>query len=179
MRLAAVDLPEANDLTVGIMALVAQQGLPPAESRLLGRGFELPLVLMGSHKDRPQITRLEVVDMGRRRRWSEAEKQRIIEESFSGRRLVSATARAHGISRSLLTTWRRLYRKGRLEQNDAVSFAPVLLAETPLAAGAALGSPAPRVERIEIVLMNGRRILVGKDVDVAALARVVSVLERA
>jgi hypothetical protein len=30
VRLAAVDLPEANDLTVGIMALVAQQGLPPA-----------------------------------------------------------------------------------------------------------------------------------------------------
>jgi transposase len=134
---------------------------------------------MGSHKDRPQITRLEIVDTGRRRRWSEAEKQRIIEESFSGRRLVSATARAHGISRSLLTTWRRLYREGRLGQAEAVSFGPVLVAATPLAAAAVLGSPEPRIERIEILLMNGRRLLVGMDVDAAALARVVSVLERA
>jgi transposase len=134
---------------------------------------------MGSHKDKPQVTRLEIVDTGGRRRWSEAEKQRIIEESFSGRRLVSATARAHGISRSLLTTWRRLYREGRLGQAEAVSFAPVLVAATPLAAAAALGSPEPRVDRIEIVLMNGRRLLVGAGVDVAALARVVSVLERA
>ena len=55
----------------------------------------------------------------------------------------------------------------------------MLVAATPLAAAAALGSPEPRVERIEIVLMNGRRLLVGMDVDAAALARVVSVLERA
>ena len=60
-----------------------------------------------------------------------------------------------------------------------MSFAPVLVAATPLAAAAVLGSPEPRVERIEIVLMNGRRLLVGMDVDAAALARVVSVLERA
>ena len=32
--------------------------------------------------------------------------------------------------------------------------------------------------RIEIVLVNGRRIVVGADVDAAALARVVAVLER-
>jgi len=134
---------------------------------------------MVSHKDGPQITRLEIVDTGRRRRWSEAEKQRIIEESFSGRRLVSATARAHGISRSLLTTWRRLYREGRLGQAEAMSFAPVLVAATPLAAAAVLGSPEPRVERIEIVLTNGRRLLVGMDINAVALARVVSVLERA
>jgi transposase len=126
---------------------------------------------MGSHKDRPQITRLEIVDTGRRRRWSEAEKQRIIEESFSGRRLVSATARAHGISRSLLTTWRRLHREGRLGLDEAVSFAPVLVAP----AAPATGCPEPRVERIEIVLTNGRRIIGGMDVDALALARVVSV----
>jgi transposase len=134
---------------------------------------------MGSHEDRPQITRLEIVDTGRRRGWSGAEKLRIVEESFSGRRLVSSTARAHGISRSLLTTWRRLYREGRLGQAEAVSFAPVLVAATPRAAAAVLGSPEPRVERIEIVLTNGRRLLVGMDINAVALARVVSVLERA
>lgn len=136
---------------------------------------------MGSHKDRPQVTRLEIVETGRRRRWSEAEKLRIVAESFSGRRLVSATARAHGISRSLLTTWRRLHREGRLGLDEAVSFAPVLVAPGPLpgVGSAAIAGPEPRLDRIEIVLSNGRRILVGAEVDAAALARVVSVLDRA
>ena len=34
------------------------------------------------------INRLEIVDTGRRRRWSAAEKLRIVEESFSGPRLA-------------------------------------------------------------------------------------------
>ena len=135
---------------------------------------------MGSHKDRPQVTRLEIVETGRRRRWSEAEKLRIVEESLSGRRLVSATARAHGISRSLLTTWRRLHREGRLGLEDAVSFAPVLIAPSvPVSVRSAATGPEPRSDRIEIVLTNGRRIIVGAQGDVAALARVVSMLERA
>jgi len=46
------------------------------------------------------------VETGRRRRWSEDEKLRIVAESLSGSRLVSSTARRYGISRSLLTTWR-------------------------------------------------------------------------
>ncbi len=133
---------------------------------------------MGSHMDRPQVTVLEIVDTGRRRRWSKAEKLRIVEESFSGRRLVSATARAHGISRSLLTTWRRLHREGRLGEDETVSFAPLLVAPPPRAAPAVQGAE-PRAERIEIVLTNGRRIVVGEDVDPVALSRLVSVLERA
>ena len=54
--------------------------------------------------DTRQISRLEVVDSGRRRRWSDAAKLRIIEESLSGPRLVSATARRNGISNQLLAT---------------------------------------------------------------------------
>ena len=80
-------------------------------------------VRMGGHKDRPQVSRLEIVEMGRRRRWSDAEKLRIVEASMAGRRMVSATARQHGISRSLLTTWRKLHRGGRLGGDGAPSFA--------------------------------------------------------
>ncbi len=50
---------------------------------------------------------LNVVELGRRRRWSEDEKLRIVMESLEAPRLVSATARRHGISRSLLMAWRR------------------------------------------------------------------------
>ncbi len=48
---------------------------------------------MTGHKDGFQVQRLEVVNTGRRRRWSEDEKLRIVEESFQGHRQVSATAR--------------------------------------------------------------------------------------
>ena len=63
---------------------------------------------MAVHTSRPVLERLEVVETGRRRRWTEDEKLRIVAESLSGSRQVSSTARRHGISRSLLTTWRRL-----------------------------------------------------------------------
>src|SRR6478736_316526 len=46
------------------------------------------------------LNRLEVVETGRRRRWSEEEKARIVLESMSEPRLVAATARRYGPSRS-------------------------------------------------------------------------------
>jgi tetratricopeptide (TPR) repeat protein len=69
---------------------------------------------MGDLTDTRPISRLEIVDTGRRRRWSAAEKRRIVEESFSVPRLASATARRHRPSSQLLFTWRKAYREGRL-----------------------------------------------------------------
>lgn len=59
--------------------------------------------------DRAEVSRLDVVDTGRRRRWREEEKLRIVSESLSGPRLVSSTARRYGIARSLLVAWRRQF----------------------------------------------------------------------
>ena len=76
-----------------------------------------------------EIEVLSAADAARRRQWSEVDKLRIVEASFRGSRVVSATARAHGISRSLLTTWRRQFREGTLGAMDRQpSFAPVLMA---------------------------------------------------
>ena len=74
--------------------------------------------------DSRQVRRLDVVDTGRRRRWSDAEKLRIVEESFSGPRLVSATARRHGISNQLLFSWRKAYREGQLGGREVDGFVP-------------------------------------------------------
>lgn len=129
------------------------------------------------------VSRLEVVETGCRRRWSEAEKLWIVEESLRGRRLVSATARRHGISRSLLTSWRRARREGRLGFEAEPGFAPVIVAPEPPRGEReieAKETSAPsQGGRMEIGLADGRRIVVGPDVDAAALARVVAVLERA
>src|SRR5215510_2174983 len=80
---------------------------------------------MDDLSDTRQISRLEIVDTGRRRRWSAAEKLRIVEESFSAPRLASATARRHGISNQLLFAWRKAYREGRL--GDIPGFVPATI----------------------------------------------------
>jgi transposase len=138
---------------------------------------------MGTDKDRPQVMTLDVVDTGRRRRWSDAEKQRIVSESMSGRRLVSETARRNGISRSLLTKWRKLHGEGRLFGGEGAmpSFAPVIVSREPPSALTLPFSARPGADaaRIEIVLTNGRRIVVGAGIDAAALARVIPIVERA
>ena len=118
------------------------------------------------------------METGRRRRWSEAEKLRIVEESDAGRRLVSATARRHGISRTLLMSWRRARDEGRLGDECPVKFTPLVISPEPLAAAPAVAAkPRQRGGRIEIALSNGRRLIVGPDVDAAAVARLADALD--
>src|SRR5712671_6444056 len=62
---------------------------------------------MTSHTPMPQVSRLEVIATGARRRWTLEEKQRIVAESYGGPRLVSVTARRNWLSASQLFTWRR------------------------------------------------------------------------
>ncbi|CAN7609951.1 IS66-like element accessory protein TnpA [Rhizobium sp. LjRoot258] len=58
------------------------------------------------------VQRFEVfTGSGRRRDWSDKEKDRIIAESYTGERSVSTVARQHGLSPGQLFTWRRLARK--------------------------------------------------------------------
>ena len=57
---------------------------------------------------------MDVVETGRRRRFSVAEKVRIVEESLSGPNLVRSTARRYGIAVSGLYLWRRQYQRGEL-----------------------------------------------------------------
>jgi transposase len=62
---------------------------------------------MDSDKRSAQVERLEVAETGRRRRFSEDEKLKIVVESLRAPRQVAATARRYGLSRSLLLRWRR------------------------------------------------------------------------
>ena len=121
---------------------------------------------------------MDVIEPGRRRRWTVAEKVRIVEEITEVWGSVSATARRYGLSPAQLFAWRKAHRDGRLADLAPARFAPaVIVPETP--------PPAPAVTRsggrMEIVLDDGRRqpvrIVVGADVEAAALARVVAALE--
>jgi transposase len=130
-----------------------------------------------------KLSRIEVITTGARRRWTAAEKRRIVAEGESAPRLVSATARRYGLSVSQLFGWRRLVREGRLGGDDsAAGFVPAVVvadSATPVAP-ASVSAQAGMVAgqgRMEIVLAGARRVIVDKGVDAAALARVISVLE--
>ncbi len=138
---------------------------------------------MDSHKVSVLPERLTVVELGRRRRWSEEEKLRIVLESLEAPRLVSAVARRHGITRSLLSGWRRTLKVERIAEPVPVPvFVPaVVVPELPLPAKAAPRRRAPRQAaqgRMVIEVGRGRRVVVDGAVDADALARVLDVLDR-
>lgn len=112
-----------------------------------------------------------------RRYWSDDDKLRIVEESFIGHRQATATARRHGICRSLLTTWRRQYRNGALGASRAVSFAPVTVTEAPVPQTNSVDPCPPLDCQVEIVLPNGRRVIVPVGVEPEALARILAVVD--
>jgi transposase len=110
-----------------------------------------------------------------RRRFSLEEKLAIVAETASSP--VTRVARKHGVSSGLVFRWRKT-----LGNRDAASplMGPATTRFIPIAL------PAPHVPRdvgsdrdgaIEVVLRGGRRIIVGKDFDVAALKRIVTALE--
>ncbi len=120
---------------------------------------------------------LSADDLGRRRDRTDVEKIRIVEESLRGYRQGSATARRYGLSRSLLTRWRREYREGLLG-GVASAFTPLRIASEP-ASGISTVTEKPGVEdKVEIGLPNGRRLSVVSTIDTTALSRLLRVLDR-
>ena len=112
----------------------------------------------------------------RRRLWSDEEKRRIVAETLAPGASVSIVARRHDLNANMLFTWRRQMGPSALRPaGEAVTFVPATI--TTEAAPTAPPEP-PVVGRMEIVLADGDRIIMGKDVNAAALARVVKVLSR-
>ncbi len=127
----------------------------------------------------------------RRRRWSLHDKLRLVAEASEPGAMIRAVAARSGVSESLLFTWRRQAREGLL--GGAVSQSPVFVPVQTLApTGRALTLPderprpavplAPTTRSagtpglIEIDLGGGRQVRVGRDVNLAALRRVLAAL---
>src|SRR3954464_8121688 len=115
--------------------------------------------------------RLEVITgVGRRRRWSDEDKARIVAESLDPATTSSAVARRYGLHASQLFVWRQqLQRSASAAQTlGGPGFVPVLIAEDGPA-------PAEAAGRMEIAL-GPAVVRVGSDVDAAALRRVLEVV---
>ena len=101
-----------------------------------------------------------------RRRRSEAERRRIVAESYRSGESASAVARRHGVHTSVLFRWRR---RCRTAADPGAGFVP-LVVEAPEPAGEAASG------RMEIVLGEDVRVIVDATVHAGALARVVAVV---
>ena len=114
-------------------------------------------------------TQVEVItSVERRRRWSSAEKERLVAASLELGAAVSALAREAGLHPSQLYKWRRQL-CGR--PGAAPGFAPVrIIDET-----ATPGLPAP-VGVIEIELAGGTRLRITGAVDAATVSAAVGAL---
>ncbi|KAB1083522.1 transposase [Neorhizobium galegae] len=129
------------------------------------------------------FSRMEIVDSGRRRRFTDEAKLAIVAESYNGPRQVTATAQRHGITRWQLNAWRRAAREGRLVHRSTNGFVPAIVvaepvvANTPPAATVAVPPPVSEHGRMEVVSANDRRVIVGRDVDVDVLLRIMRGLE--
>jgi transposase len=122
-------------------------------------------VLMGEGRSADQS------DGRRRRRWSADDKQRIVAETFEPGASVSVVARRHDLNANMLFTWRREAKRATPPMIEApVAFVAAEIAGEPRSAAAA--------GRMEVALPGGERVIVGADVDAAALARVIKVLLR-
>jgi transposase len=133
----------------------------------------------------------EVLRRGRRRRWTDDEKKRIVAESEAPGSSVSMVARRHDLNANMLFTWRRRFRHRETGAGvEQAAFIPAVIA--PDEAGAGQPAVPPREQQtsvedglarrlsglMEIVLAGGSRVIVDRNVSAAALARVIGVLER-
>ena len=113
-----------------------------------------------------------------RRRWSDAEKRRIVAESHQPGVSVSVVPRRN-LNTNQLFTGRRHFRELADDAGNG-GFVPVVVDASPggEADGATMASPSGDVVaagRIEIALPVGVRVIVDREVDGSALARVLAV----
>jgi transposase len=130
----------------------------------------------------------------RRRRFSVEQKLAVVSEATAPGASMSAVARRHGLLPAQVYKWRRLAELGVIGvpgASELPSFVAVEIAQDvpslPVPAvevkPAIAAAEAPRRQRrknglIEIELAGGRRVRVDRDVDAAALGRVLDVLVR-
>ncbi|MCA3774943.1 MAG: transposase [Cutibacterium sp.] len=127
---------------------------------------------------------LEIISgVERRRRWSDADKLRIVAEADEAGAKVAEVARRHEISRSILWAWRKQARAGVLATPDPLDFLPVVV-DAPIAAASVPSAvplqvdapPPPDHRAITITLANGTRLEISASLSLPALSCIIGAL---
>lgn len=127
---------------------------------------------MDAHEDTPRIQVLSVSDTGRRRRWTDDEKVRILEESYLAGASLTEVARRHDVSRSQLYDWRYRHKHGLL--GSGPHFLRVVPVEDGSRTDGELGSPS---QVMTIDLGPRCRVSIPSDFDMDAAARLLNSLK--
>jgi transposase len=133
---------------------------------------------------------LEIISgVERRRRWSVADKLRIVAQADEPGSKIAEVARRHEISRSILWTWRKQARAGELTASDPLGFlavvvdtsiavdAPITASNAPPAASVPADTPSPPDQlAITITLANGTRLEISAALSLTALSCIIGAL---
>jgi transposase len=115
----------------------------------------------------------------RRRRWTSAEKHRIVEESLSPETTVVEVARRHDIHPNLLHLWRRQARRGTVMAVGRPSDAPASegqFASVAIATDERVSAMPPGM--IEVEFASGTRLRITGSIDAAAVSAAIAAAAR-
>jgi transposase-like protein len=105
-----------------------------------------------------------------RRKWTMAERQRIVQASMKAGATVESVARVYGVNPSQIHKWRKQHRQ-RIQQSKRSALLPVQVAE-----GVAAGAPEAKQECRVILEARGVRVTVGGCIDAAVICRLLECL---
>ena len=118
------------------------------------------------------MARVEIFHERARRRWSEADKRRLVEETLAPGETVHGVARRHGVNTSQLFTWRKQLRIGLEPVTEPVT-APSVAGFAAVAIAPTTVSPVDDTVPsglIEIELAGGDRVRISGAVDPGVVA---------
>jgi transposase len=124
------------------------------------------------------MQRAEIITVERHRRWSLSEKQDSSPRRSSRERVSARLRSATACIQTSSLRGGKAARDGRLVEDGSVEFAPAVIASNLPERVALPPADPPLSGRMEIVLDNGRRVIVDTSVRASALARVIKVLDR-
>jgi len=105
-----------------------------------------------------------------RRKWTVAERQRIVQASLKAGTTVESVARVYGVNPSQIHKWRKQHRQ-RMQQSKRSALLPVQVAE-----GVAAGAPDAKQECSVIMEARGVRVTVSGCIDTAVICRLLECL---
>ena len=128
------------------------------------------------------VRRLEVfTGAGRRRKWSDEDKARIVAETVACGESVCAVARRHGLSPQQLFGWRRQLREAAAQHSEAeeLQFVPAVVDVSASAPALCRQRKAPRCksEPVIEVEVDGVTIRAGRGADANTIAAIVQALK--
>ena len=117
-----------------------------------------------AQSNKPEAVRVQ------RRKWTMAERQRIVQASLKAGTTVESVARVYGVNPSQIHKWRKQYRK-RMQQSKRSALLPVQVTE-----GVAAGASEAKQECSVTMEARGVRVTVDGCIDAAVICRLLECL---